>query len=77
MNDNKLMQQVTAIFSVFMVFFYFGIGIFMIFFFRNTSLDRSVLVIFGSVCIFYGLYRAVRTYISIVNLFFKHDKNNE
>ncbi len=77
MNDSKLMQQVTAIFSVFMVLFYFGIGIFMIFFFRNTSLDRSVLVIFGSVCIFYGLYRAYRTYVSIVNLFFKHDKDNE
>jgi hypothetical protein len=77
MNDNKLMQQVTAIFSIFMVFFYLGVGIFLIFFFRNTSLDKAVLVIFGSVLIFYGLYRAYRTYVSIVQLFFKHDNNEE
>lgn len=77
MNDNKIMQQVTAIFSIFMVFFYLGIGIFMIFYFKNTTLDRSLLVFFGSVCIFYGLYRAYRTYVSIVNLFFKHNKDDE
>lgn len=77
MKDNKIMQQVTAIFSIFMVFFYLGIGIFMIFYFKNTTLDRSLLVFFGSVCIFYGLYRAYRTYVSIVNLFFKHDNEDE
>lgn len=77
MNDNKLMQQVTAIFSIFMVFFYIGTGIFLMFYFKNTTLDRSVLVIFGSVCIFYGLYRAYRTYVSVVNLFFKHKEEDE
>ena len=77
MNNNKIMQQVTAIFGIFMVFFYLGVGIFMIFFFKNTTLDRSVLVIFGSVLIFYGIYRAYRTYVSIVNLFFKHDNEDE
>jgi cytochrome c biogenesis protein CcdA len=77
MNDNKLMQQVSAIFGVFMVFFYLGLGIFMIFFFKNTTLDRSVLVIFGSVLIFYGIYRAFRTYVSIVKLFIKHEEEEE
>jgi cytochrome c biogenesis protein CcdA len=77
MDDNKLMQQISAIFGIFMVFFYLGLGIFMIFFFKNTILDRSVLVIFGSVLIFYGLYRAFRTYVSIVNLFFKRNHDDE
>jgi len=77
MNENKLMQQVTAIFGIFMVFFYLGAGIFLIFFFRETTLDRSVLVIFGSVLIFYGLFRAYRTYVSIIELFFKRSKEDE
>lgn len=77
MNENKLMQQVTAIFGIFMVLFYLGAGIFLIFFFRETTLDRSVLVIFGSVLIFYGLFRAFRTYVSIKELFFKRSKEDE
>ena len=77
MNDNRLMQQVTAIFGIFMVLFYFGAGIFLIFFFKNTTLDRAVLVIFGSVLIFYGLYRAYRTYVSIVELFFRKGRQDE
>ncbi|HAX92498.1 MAG TPA: hypothetical protein DCY25_00880 [Bacteroidales bacterium] len=75
MNENKMMRQMGAIFSAFMVFFYLGIGIYLIFFFdtRLTTLQKPVLVIFGSVCIFYGLYRAYATYVTIVNLFFKPD----
>jgi len=46
MNDNRLMKQVNAVFSIFMVLFYLGVGIYLIFYFRNTTLDRSVLVIF-------------------------------
>jgi len=76
MNDNKIMQQITAIFSVFMVFFYLGVGIYMIFYLKNTIMDRSVLVIFGSVMIFYGVYRAYRAYVSIVNLFFRKDSED-
>jgi len=75
MNDNKLMQQVTAIFSLFMVFFYLGAGVYLIFFSQQSYLDRAVLVIMGSTFIFYGLYRAFRAYIKIVELFFT--KNNE
>lgn len=76
MNENKIMQQITAIFSVFMVFFYLGVGIYMIFFFKNSMMDRSVLVIFGSVLIFYGVYRAYRAYVSIVDLFFRRDRED-
>ncbi|NLJ44860.1 MAG: hypothetical protein GX431_14475 [Bacteroidales bacterium] len=76
MNENKMMQQITAIFSVFMVFFYLGVGIYMIFYFKNTIMDRSALVIFGSVLIFYGIYRAYRAYVSIVELFFRKDRED-
>lgn len=77
MNENRLMQQVTAIFGIFMVLFYIGAGVYLIFFFKNTILDRSVLVIFGSAFIFYGLYRAYRAYVSIVQLFFRNDDEEE
>lgn len=76
MDNNKLMKQVNAIFSIFMVFFYLGIGIYMLFFFRQTTLDRSILVIFGSVLLLYGAYRAYTTYVNIVNLFFKKGGDN-
>jgi hypothetical protein len=77
MDNNKIMKQVTAIFNLFMVFFYLGGGIFLIFFFKNTFLDKAVLVLMGSVFVFYGLFRAYRTYVSIVDLFFRRDKNDE
>jgi len=66
-----------AIFSVFMVFFYLGIGIYLAFFFEKTYLDKALRVIVGSTFIFYGLYRAYRTYIQIVEAFFTDDKNAE
>jgi hypothetical protein len=77
MDNNKIMKQVTAIFSLFMVIFYLGVGIFLIFYFKNTYMDKSVLVIMGSVFIFYGLYRAFRTYVSIVELFFRRNRDEE
>jgi len=77
MDNNKIMKQVTAIFNLFMVFFYLGGGIFLIFFFKNTYLDQAVLVLMGSVFVFYGLYRAYRTYVSIVDLFFRKDNDDE
>jgi len=77
MDNNRLMNQITAIFSIFMVLFYIGIGIYLIFFFNRTYLDRPVLVIMGSTFIFYGLYRAFRTYRKIVELFFRSENEDE
>lgn len=70
MNENRLMQQVTAIFSVFMVFFYLGIGIFFIFYSDKSAIDKPVRVLLGSAFLFYGLYRAYRAYVKIVEAFF-------
>ena len=76
MNENKLMDQINAIFSIFMVLFYLGAGIILMFYFKNTIVDRAVLIISGSVFISYGLYRAYSTYVKIVKAFFKHDDDN-
>jgi hypothetical protein len=77
MNENKLMQQVTTIFSLFMVIFYLGVGSFLIFYPGFNYLDKPVRVLIGSSFIFYGLYRAYRTYIKIVELFFTKDDRDE
>ena len=76
MKENRLMSQVTAIFSLFMVFFYLGVGCYLVFF-SNLRYDKSLLVIFGSAFIFYGLYRAFRAYIKIVEVFFTEEKDEE
>lgn len=73
MDGNRMMQQVGAIFSTFMVFVYLGLGIFLIFFTDFSSLDKPVRVIMGSTVIFYALYRAYRAYVKIVEVFFTKD----
>jgi hypothetical protein len=77
MNENRLMQQVTAIFSIFMVVFYLSAGIYLLFFFDSGNLNRPVIVIMGITFIFYGLYRTFRAYLKIVEVFFTKDKDNE
>jgi hypothetical protein len=77
MDGNRMMQQVTAIFSVFMVFFYLGVGIYLAFFPSLSYLDKPVRVIIGSSFIFYGLYRAYRAYTKIVEVFFTKEDEDE
>ena len=75
MNENKIMQQMMAIFSVFMVVFYLGVGIYMLFFLKFSTVQRPVLVIMGSTFIFYGFYRAFRSFVKIREVFFtRNDK---
>ncbi|MDY0098406.1 MAG: hypothetical protein RBR81_04330 [Bacteroidales bacterium] len=77
MNSNRMMEQITAIFSVLMVIFYLGAGIFLIFYFDQSYLDKAVRVIIGSTFIFYGIFRAFRTYMKIVEVFFMKEKDDE
>jgi hypothetical protein len=77
MNENKLMQQVTAIFSIFMVFFYLGVGSYLIFYSDLSSPYKEIGVIMGSTFIFYGFYRAYRAYVKIVEIFFTKDKDKD
>lgn len=73
MNENNIMRQITAIFSIFLVVLYLGAGIYFVFFSDWSYLDKSVRVIAGVAFIFYGLYRAYRTYTNIVEVFFTKD----
>ena len=77
MDGNRLMQQVTAIFSTFMVIFYLGVGLLLIFYPNLSYVDKALRVIIGSTFIFYGLYRAYRAYVKIVEVFFTKDKDDE
>ncbi len=77
MNENKIMQQITAIFSSFMVLFYLGVGIYLAFFYDMSYIDKAVLVIMGTVFIFYGLFRAYRAYVKIVEVFFTKDSDED
>ena len=71
MDGNKLMQQVAAIFFGIHGFFSTSdVGIFLVFIFDRSYLDKAVRVIMGSTFIFYGLYRAYRSYVKISSAFF-------
>jgi hypothetical protein len=60
-----------------MVVFYLGVGWFLVFRSDLSYLDKPVRVIVGSAFIFYGVYRAFRTYVKIVEVFFTKDKDEE
>ena len=71
------MQQITAIFSVFMVCFYLGGGTYLVFYFDKSLIDKPVRVLIGSAFLFYGVYRAYRAYLSIVDAFFTHENKRD
>lgn len=77
MSESKIMQQVSSIFSVFMVFFYIGIGFFFIFYTDRSTIEKPVRVILGATFIFYGIYRAARSYVKIREAFFSKDEDDE
>jgi hypothetical protein len=77
MKENRIMEQVTAIFSLFMVFFYLGIGSYLIFSSDLSYLDKAVRNLMGSTFIFYGMYRAYRSYVKIVEVFFTKDNDDD
>ncbi len=73
MNESRIMRQMTAVFSVFLVILYLGAGVFFIFYSDMSYLDKPVRVIAGVAFLFYGLYRAYRAYTSIIEAFFTND----
>jgi hypothetical protein len=77
MKENRLMQQVTAIFSTLMVVFYLGIGFYLVFSPIMTYVDKPVRVMIGSAFIFYGSYRAYRAYVTIVEVFFRKNEDED
>lgn len=77
MNENRILQQFHAVFGIFMVFFYLGVGIFLLFYSDMFKIDKAIRVIMGSTFLLYGVFRVYKTYVSIVDLFVNKDKNQD
>ena len=73
MNSKKLYTRVFAIFGTFMVFFYLGLGYFLIFSHYLDNIEKPMRVIFGIPLIIYGVYRAFTSYQKIRESFFDDD----
>jgi threonine/homoserine/homoserine lactone efflux protein len=82
MNENKLMQQVGTIFGAFMTIFYIGVGLFLLLspnlnLSLNPTYDKFMRILVGTTFIIYGIYRAYRTYVKIIELFFSGDDDEK
>jgi len=75
--NNKILQQFHAVFGIFMVFFYLGVGIFLLFFAKMFNIDKAIRVIIGSTFIFYGMYRVYVTFKQIKEAFFIKDEEQD
>lgn len=76
MNRKNLYEQVMVIFGGVMVFFYIGLGIFIIYS-QLFDIDKYLRIIFGSVLGLLGLQRAVSTYEKIKEVFFTKNNSDE
>ena len=76
MSGKNLYEQVMVIFGGVMVFFYIGLGLFIIFSHR-FDLEKYLRIIFGSVLGLLGLQRAVSTYEKAKEVFFTKNNSDE
>jgi hypothetical protein len=77
MNSNRMLQQFHAIFGIFMVIFYVGVSIFLLFFAKMFKIDQALRVIIGSTFILLGIYRITVTYKQIKQAFFTKENEEE
>jgi len=70
MNEKKLMDQISAIFGIFMTFFYIIVGLFLILAKTLYYIDPVLRKIVGFSFLFYSLYRGYRAYLKIKEAFF-------
>ena len=73
-----MMDQVTAVFGIFMTAFYIGVGIYMAFY-AKLNIDVAIKNLVAYPFMLFGIYRGFRTYQKIRDLFFKKagDENDE
>ncbi len=58
MRNNKILQQFNAVFGIFMVIFYLGMGVFLLFFAQKIfNIDKALRSILGGTFLLYGTYR--------------------
>lgn len=75
---NRIGQQFHAMFGIFMVTFYLGIGIFLLFFVHKYFvIDRALCVIMGTSFVLYGLYRIYHTIKLIKEAFSKNNNDTQ
>jgi hypothetical protein len=77
MNSNRMLQQFHAMFGIFMVVFYLGTSIALLFFLKMFNIPQALRVILGSTFLFYGIYRMTVTYKQIKQAFFTKDNEEE
>jgi cytochrome c biogenesis protein CcdA len=77
MGGNNLYEQVMVIFGGVMVFFYIGLGIFIIISPYFEQIEKFIRIIFGSALGLLGIQRAVRTYEKVKEVFFTKNNSDE
>ncbi len=78
MSMTKISKQFHAMFSVFMVLFYLGFGIFFLFFARKYFvIDKAISTLFGGTLMVLGLYRIYLTWKLITKAFFSPGEDDE
>lgn len=77
MNNDRISKQFHAVFGIFMVFFYLGVGIFLLFFADMFTIDKALLTIIGGAFILMGLYRIYSTYRNITKAFSRENEDDE
>jgi hypothetical protein len=65
-----MLQQFHAMFGIFMVVFYLGVGIFLLFFANMFVIARPLKVMVGSTFLLYGVFMTTVTYKQIKEAFF-------
>jgi len=76
MNEKRMMKQITAIFGVFMTFFYVGIGLYVALS-GAFNIDKAVTSLFGFTFVFYGIYRGFRSFQLIRDVFFSREEEDD
>mgnify|MGYP001225729443 CR=1 FL=1 len=70
MRNNKILQQFDAVFGIFMVIFYLGMGVFLLFFAQKIfNIDKALRSILGGTFLLYGTYRIFVTIRQISDAF--------
>ncbi|MGQ9620483.1 MAG: hypothetical protein ACUVTX_05795 [Bacteroidales bacterium] len=75
MREKRLMNQISAIFGIFMTFFYISVGLYLILANNLYYIDKFLKNIVGYTFLFYSLYRGYMSYLKIKEAFWS-DRDN-
>lgn len=76
MNSKKMYDKVFAIFGTAMVFFYFGLALFLVTT-KMFDIDKAMRIIIAVPLFLYAIYRVFVSYEKIRDSFFTKDDPNE